>query len=567
MNENENYWTRVAARRLSRRKIFGLAGSGVVAAYLTACGGGSSSSGTKTAKSGSSPSSSATAGTAVAGASSTPAPINVGKRGGSLSYGFGLAPGTLDAAIPVSGGDIPFLNMFYDGLLRIRHYVVDTDLSLAQSYQIPDPMTIVFNLRQGVKFHDGTPFNSQAVKWNFDRVQNPATKSVGASFLSTLDHIETPDDNTAKFVLKSPNAALLNNISTIYGLGIVSPTASDKLGKGLASNPVGTGPFTFKEYATGSHVTGTRNPDYWMKDSAGTSLPYLDQFTIQIIPDQTVLYANLQTGSIDMGGINFKDLKSAQSNSSLVVQPGTPGGGVPSVWVFNLDLAPMNDLNFRKAVAYALQPEAVGHAVYFDYGKPDLAGMVTPGSWAYEPIPTRPSYNVAEAKKYLAASSHPDGLSLDLLTYTDPTLAQTTAIYQQNLKAIGIDAKITTQDVSTSTSSFFIKNQFSVFSTEWGGTSFEPDGICEVAYRSSAFYNPMKKPAVPNLDSLIDKGLQTYDLAQRKDIYKQIETATLEQVYFVPQVLVTYPGIFRKNVGNGQTYIDWGFEPRFLFAQ
>lgn len=574
MDEQSNYWDGFWKRRISRRAAIG----GTLGAALLAACGGKNASNTNSGSKNQGAANPATTAAAKAQAtakgpqgaapstSTTPVPINAGKRGGSLKYGFGLSPGTLDSAIPVSGGDFPYLDMFYDPLVRARHFQIDPALSLAEKYEVADPTTIVFHLRQGVKFHDGTPFNSQAVQWNFQRVQNPATKSVGASYITAIDHVETPDAYTARFILKSPDAALLNNIATVYGLGMVSPTAEQKSGKSFGSHPVGTGPFVFKEWAVASHVTGTRNPNYWLKDSAGTQLPYLDEYTIQIIPDQTVLFANLQTGNIDMGGINFKDLKTAQSSGKFTVQPGEPGGGVPSVFVFNLDKPPVNDINVRRAIAYALQPAAVAHAVYFDYGQPDQACLITPGSWAYEPIPTRPKYDPAQAKKYLAASSQPNGFTFNLITYSDPSLAQTTSIYQQNLAEIGIKANLTTQDVSTATDSFFAKGEFPVYSTEWGGTVFEPDGQCEIVYTSTAFYNPMKRAVTPTLDSLITKARQTYDQTQRKALYAQIDTAVLDQIYYVPQVLVSYPGIFGKKVGNSQTYYDWGFQPRFLYV-
>jgi peptide/nickel transport system substrate-binding protein len=569
MDEQSNYWQDVWQRRISRRAVLG---SAAAAAFLAACGKSSPNS-SSTKSPGTTQGAATTQGTpkgpqgAVPSTSTTAIPLAVGKRGGNLTYGFGLSPGTLDAAIPVSGGDAPFLNMFYDPLLVIRHFQADPTISLAQKWEVADPTTIVFHLRPGVQFHDGTPFNAQAVQWNINRIKDPATKSVGASYITSIDHVDTPDDLTVSLSLKQPDAALFFNLASVYGRGMVSPTAEQKMGKALGSHPVGTGPYVFKEWAVGSHVTGTRNPNYWHKDGAGTQLPYLDEYTIQIIPDQTVLFANLQTGNIDMGGINFKDLKSAQSNTNLVVQPGLPGGGVPSVWVFNLDKPPANEMNIRRAIAYALQPAAVGHAVYFDNGTIDEANLITPGSWAYTPIPTRPKYDLTEAKKALAASSQPNGFSFDLITYSDPSLAQSTQIYQQNLATIGIKANITTQDVSTATDSFFAKQEFPIYSTEWGGTVVEPDSQCEIVYTKSAFYNPMKRAITPDIDGLITKAKQTYDQEQRKQLYAQIDTEVLDQIYYVPQVLVSYPGIFRKNVGNSQIYYDLGYEPRYMFVK
>ncbi len=553
MDRAENYWKGSRTRRISRRSALGLMGAGTLAAWLAACGGADKGSSSGSAPA---PSTSANAApTQLAAAQGTVTAFQTGNTGGKFKLGVTLEPGTLDTAIPLSGGDTVFLSTMYNPLVTIDHFVPNPQLSLAQKWEIVDPTTITFTIRPGVKFHDGTDFDAESVKWNFTRILDPATKSAARSNLIDIDRVEAVDKSTAKFILKSPNATLLTAIGTVYGAGMASRTAVEKWGKEFTSHPVGTGPFVFDQWVPGSHVTVKRNPNYWEKDSAGKALPYLDEVTIQAIPDDTVRFANLQTGDIHYAALNQKDWAAGDKHSDLTMIKGLPGIPVNSVLVFNLDKPPADNLNLRKAMAFALDPSVATKNVYFGYADVIKGGMRQPGSWAYSETPGRPAYDVAKAKEFLAAAGVPNGLNLDVITYTSPQINQQTEIYQEQWAKVGINAKITTQDVTTSTDSFFVKGLFPVFSTSWGTTYFEPNGAASYIYSKDAYYNPMHRAITPELEDLVVKGRQTYNLDERKKIYDRIDQIVLvEQCYYIPLIYSTGRGYFRKNVGNADIF-------------
>ena len=170
---------------------------------------------------------------------------------------------------------------------------------LAEKWDIsPDAKTYTFNLKKGVKFTDGSPFNGAAVKFTFDRIVDPATKA-GQSHdqLGPYDHTEIVDDYTVKVVMKQSYAPLLTNMNGY--LGIVSPTAVQKMGMAeFARHPVGTGPFMFKEWVPKDHVTLVKNPDYNWGSSyfKHTGPAYLDEVTYKIIPEPSVRTGTLKTG-------------------------------------------------------------------------------------------------------------------------------------------------------------------------------------------------------------------------------------------------------------------------------
>lgn len=568
MDQKDNYWMRAASRRVSRRRVFGIAGSGALAAYLAACGGGSSNGKSTATAGGGSPTAAGASPTAKPGAIDPLAGIGAlqpGKQGGKIKVGVTLETGTLDPHVPGSGGDAPYLGLFYNALVGLDKLAADTKYSLAEKWEQADPTTIIFTLRQNVKFHDGTPFDSAAVKHNVGRIQDPALKATWASQLSSIDRVETPDANTAKFVLKSPDAALLYNLGSIYGAGMVSPTAIDKLGKDFKSHPVGTGPFTFSEWVPGDHVTGKRNPNYWEKDSAGKALPYLDEVTIQPIPDDTVRYANIQTGDVQVAGLQAKDFAAADKNSDLRVVRGVPGIGVNALLHFNTAIAPLTDVNLRRALAFAIDPSVIAKNVYFDSAVQDEAGMITPDTWAYVKQPDRPKYDVAKAKQYLQAAGKPDGFNFNVIAYASPSIQQQTEVYLEHWSKVGIKAQVTTQDVSTAVKTFFGPGDqtFPLMSTSWGGTSPEPSVPSGIAYSKDAFYNPSHKAIDPRLDDMIAKAKQTYDNAQRKQLYADIEKIVLvDQCYFIPLLLSQPRYTFRKNVGNIEASYYSGFVAR-----
>jgi ABC-type transport system substrate-binding protein len=340
---------------------------------------------------------------------------------------------------------------------------------------------------------------------------------------------------------------------------MASPTAVEKWGKEFTSHPVGTGAFVFDQWVPGSHVTVKRNPSYWEKDGAGKALPYLDEVKIQAIPDETVRYANLQTGDVHYAGLGTKDWAAAEKNSDLTMVKGLPGGGVPSVLVFNLDKAPADNLNIRKAMAFALDPSVVAKNVYFGYAEPADGGMRQKGSWSYGPVPGRATYDVAKAKEFLKAAGVPDGFSTDVITYTSPSINQQTEIYQEQWSKVGIKTTITTQDVTTGTDSFFVKGLFPAYSTSWGGTSYEPNGFVTLIYAKDGYYNPMKRAVSPELDELGVKARSTYDLEERKKLYQRIEEIVLvDQCFFMPMLYSQNRGWYRKNVGNADIFPWFG---------
>ena len=300
----------LSRRSFVRRGGLAIAVAGVgVSSLLAACG--SSKSSTPTAAttgsggSSSTSTSTATSQTSTGGSSAfstTSSEAGAPQSGGTLKWGFGGGIATLDPHVSSSRYDYQVESHLFDQLV-IRDQSGNPTPSLATKWEIStDGLEYTFSLKSGVKFHDGTAFNAASVKYNFDRMVNPDTKSEQAIYnLGPYDHTEVVDDATAKVGLKSVFAPLLIGLAE-YTMGMVSTDAAEKAGKDFGQSPVGTGPFKFKEWIQNDHVTIVKNPDYnWAPAIfSHNGPPYLDALVYQLIKEEATRTAALQSGQVDL---------------------------------------------------------------------------------------------------------------------------------------------------------------------------------------------------------------------------------------------------------------------------
>ncbi|MGA7670192.1 MAG: ABC transporter substrate-binding protein, partial [Nitrolancea sp.] len=321
--ERDNYLTSmgISGARMSRRSILRLAamagGATALTGILAACGGSSStpttapttasSSGGSTATAASGGSTPASTGASTTTSSGSSTQVSSDKQGGKLIYGIWQNPDTLDPGV---SGLIATSKVDINVFDPLVYALQDTDQpyypGLATKWDISsDAMTFTFTLRTDVKFHDGTPFNADAVKKTFEHILDPNSKSLSAlgslnpgdSYVST----EVVDDSTVKVTFNVANGGFLNAVTGV-NLAPVSPAALDKYGADFGSNPVGTGPFKFKEWVKQDHVTIVKNPDYnWAPDPFMRSgQAYLDEIVFQIIPEASTRGVTLENGEVDM---------------------------------------------------------------------------------------------------------------------------------------------------------------------------------------------------------------------------------------------------------------------------
>jgi len=302
---------------------------------------------------------------------------------------------------------------------------------LAESWTIsPDGLTYTFKLRTGVKFQDGTDFNAAAVKFNYDRwlaipkayVDLGYTYYIDTVFghgdASTVASTAAPDPTTFVLTLKKPNSAFLVT-QTLTPFGISSPKAladgnasapdfkNNKYAQGGPPAAVGTGPFMFKEWVPGDHVTLTKNPTYWNTAAGG---PYLDAITFKPIADTTATLNALQSGDIDLSQtLAPVDVPTVTADTKLQF---FDRGSACNVGVLGMNEThkPFDNVKIRQAVAYAINRQAIVDAFFGTTGVV-LKTWAPPGTIFAKDEPV-PDYDPAKAKQLIADSGVTD-LSFD----------------------------------------------------------------------------------------------------------------------------------------------------------
>jgi peptide/nickel transport system substrate-binding protein len=290
----------------------------------------------------------------------------------------------------------------------VAHHVLDTLVTvnpkdgsvqpgLASSWDLsPDGKVFTFHLRQGIKFHDGTPFDAQAVKFNLDYTARPDIKHAFAWQAlggDKYDKTEVVDDNTARVTFKSANVSFLVNLSD-GGMGIDSPTAMTKDGDSYGvKSLVGTGPFTFKEWVKGDHVTLVRNDAYISVTSIfkHTGPAYLDQIIYRDVADNATRESALEAGDVQVATLVEPQVGQLQGNKDVQVLT-TPKAGTTRMYMMNLGKAPTDDINVRLAMNYAIDKKALLQL-------PAWSGI---GNLGLSPLPANmvPGGDVSSLKQY-----------------------------------------------------------------------------------------------------------------------------------------------------------------------
>ncbi len=360
---------------------------------------------------------------------------------------------TLDPAVnyDFSGGF--FLINCYEGLVKaVGSNEAKITPALAESWEItPDGLTYTFHLRKGVKFHDGTPFNAEAVKYSFERLLKINMGAV-ANF-NSIDKIDAVDEQTVVFTLKAPFNSFLSALTSMWGPVIVSPTAvkahekDNDMGQAwLTENEAGTGPYMVEKWDRNQQLTLVRYPDYW----GGWGDKYLERIIIRFVPETTTMRLEIEKGDADMavGMSSNEDLDALAKTPDVTVEE-FPALSIREVRL-NTTKAPLTDVKVRQALAYSFDYDQAangilgGHAVRLDsVTAKNVVGYYKP-SFMY-------TKDLQKAKELLTEAGYPNGgFSLDYIWLSGLDIdRQIGEMWQADLKTLGIDLKIQEMPLNT----------------------------------------------------------------------------------------------------------------------
>jgi peptide/nickel transport system substrate-binding protein len=461
------------------------------------------------------------------------------------------SPANLDPRVGTDGQSERIYELLFDALLT-RDDHLNVQPGLAERWEIPNPLTYVFHLHPGVKFHDGRALTSRDVKWTFESLLSGKIRSLKASTYRFVDHVDAPDDTTVVFHLKEPFAALLWNLSG-GAIGIVPDGSGDEISR----KPIGSGPFRFVSAEADKEVIVERNPDYWGAKA------HVEHVRFNVVPDPTTRALELRKGSADVAvnAMTPDVVLTLEHETKLGVlrAPGT----VLQYMGFNLRDPILKDVRVRQALAYAMDRRPILQYLWRGFAQPADSILPVP-SWAYtNEVETYP-YDPARARQILDDAGYKpvDGIRFHLVmkTSTEESTRLVVAVLQQQLRAVGIALDIRTFEFATFYSDV-TKGAFQVYSLRWIGGNEDPD-IFENAFDSAKFPPQGANRGYfsdPRVDDLIAQGRKELDQTKRKAIYLQIQRILAEQLpslnlWYLDNVLVHNPRVTNLTLNPSGNY-------------
>lgn len=454
------------------------------------------------------------------------------------------SPTNLDPRVGIDAQSERLDMLIFDGLLR-RDDHFNLQPMLAERWEIPDPLTYVFHLRTGVRFHDGRPLAARDVKYTIDSLLRHVLSSPKTATYKRVDHIDAPNETTVIFHLKEPDATLLWNLSE-GGIGVVP------YGSGADFNrwPIGSGPFRFVSQEQDKEVVLDRNPDYW--DPAFR--PHVQRVRFKVVADATTRALELRKGSADIvpSGALSADMVHALSRDPGLQIESAPGS-VYMYLAFNLRDKILQDVRVRQAIGYAIDRGPIIRYLWRDQAEP-ASSILPPQSWAYNGDVRQYDHNPERARQLLDQARYPPQAGgirfhLSMKTSTEEPTRLLAAVLQQQLREVGIALDLRSMEFATFFSDV-TKGAFQMFSLRWIGGNQDPD-IFEYVFHSSSV--PPQRAnrgyySNPRVDALLDEARTEVDPQKRKPLYDQVQKILAEDLPYINLWYLDNVVVHRKQV-------------------
>lgn len=449
---------------------------------------------------------------------------------------------------------------YYEGL-----FAFDKDLKiqplLAESVEPNEDGTVfTLNLRKGVKFHDGTDFDANAVKVNFERVLDKSNALARHNQFNRIKEIEVIDPHVVRITLSEPFSPFINALAHPSAM-MISPTALEKWGKDITFHPVGTGPFQFVEWKPAESLKMEKFDGYWQD-----GYPKVDSLTFRTVNDNNTRAAVLQTGEVDVAyPVPYEQAKRLQSNDKLEVV------SAPSIIArylsMNVQHKPFDDVRVRQAINYAINKEALAKVAYAGYAFPSQ-GVVPQGvayakkmdPWPYDPV---------KAKALLKEAGYGDGFSTTLWSaYNDGTAAKAVQFLQQQLAQVGIKASVEllesgqrVQRVQQAKDAQ--EAPVRMYYAGWSASTGEADWALRPLLATSAWppaFNNTAYYSNEQVDNDIADALKTTDEANKTELYADAQEQIWKDAPWAYLVTVELVSAHSKNTSGFNIMPDGSFE-------
>jgi peptide/nickel transport system substrate-binding protein len=472
---------------------------------------------------------------------------NAPRRGGILRISAAANPSSLDPATGGAGSDHVILYTIYDTLVEWDYTTLEPKPGLAESWTFSDPTTLVLNLRKGITFHDGTPFDAEAVKFNIERNKTDKRSNIKADLVNVAS-VDVTGSHQVTLRLAKPDAALPGILSDRAGM-MVSPTAIKAKGY-LDRTPVGCGAYDFVSWTDNDRIVLKRNETYWK-----SGRPYLDGIEFAIIPELTTGLRSVIAGQNDFIyslPARQKPILDRARNLQVVTAPTV----YCVQFYLNWARPPFDNLKVRQALNFAVDRDAFVKAAFGEAG--EAARMNLPSShWAYDKsVAELYPYDPAKARELLAEAGYANGLDVEMGGYTDQDSVQREEILIEQLRKAGFNVRFANGSVAEASAAFFgPEKKGAALLSAWTGRP-DPSLTYSLMYTKDSYYNGGRGGVPPELTAAIEASRASQDIETRRKAFSTIQRIVMEQALVVPLALPFEIDAMTKRVK--------GFRPNLL---
>ncbi|WP_066065054.1 glutathione ABC transporter substrate-binding protein [Neobacillus soli] len=441
--------------------------------------------------------------------------------------------------------DIPSANIVYQ---KVYEGLVEPDKDfkiqplLAKEWKVVNDTTWEFKLKEGVTFHDGAPFNAEAVKTTFDRLLDPKTASPQREKFSMITEVKVVDEYTVQLLLAYPYAPLLSILASNEG-SIISPKALAENPDGLSQHPVGTGPFVFESWKTGQEISLKKNDKYWGKK------PNIDRVVFKVVPEDATRLAMIETGEAQINDqVPVTEIERIEASNTMGLYR-TEGLAVEYVG-FNTKKKPFDDVRVRKAISHAIEREAIIKGVYNNVGT--LANVaMSPKVFGYSDKVKPYDYDLNEAKKLLKEAGFEKGIELTLLTSDRKERINMAEVIQSQLKGIGVNVKIQVMEYGAYID-MIEKGEHDMAIGGWGNATGDGD-----YNQYNLFHSDSQGPpgnhfyySNPEVDKMIEDARKETDEKNRLKLYEEVMQKEIDDAVYIPIRNYEHLAAYSKNVSG-----------------
>ena len=481
----------------------------------------------------------------VLGAAAPDDPRIGNRSAGTLVVGRASDAISLDPALPTDSDSAEVIFQIYETLVDWEPGTATVVPALATAWSVDESGTVwTFELARGVRFHDGTPFDADAVVFSFERQRDPGHPFHRRDFqywpnsFRNIQRVEKVDDDTVRITIERPYAPFLATM-TMFPVSIVSPTAVARWGDEFAEHPVGTGPFRFESWDKKERIVLARNEDYWRRDQ----VPAMEKLVFEVIEDPRQRLIALESGAIDLAvSILPEELQFVDLHPGLMLHEAAANN--VSYLAMNLDRPGLAIREVRRAIAHAINKEPIVHVAFQGIGIP-ADGPLPPTQWGYHKPRAAYPYDPDEARRLLAAETAAGRwdptrvLRLYVPANPRPYLPSPERVaraIQANLGEVGVMVDLVFQPFKQHLASTR-QGEHDLCLLGWVGDNGDPDNFLQQLDRD----NTQKGSAInvsfyrdPIVHHLLVAAQETDDRLERERLYARVQEQVAEDVPWVP---------------------------------